>query len=226
MSKADLKAQILADIAAHVRVYGRASWELVREKPEYAPVIGKEAGEAGRRKFYRWVDVVCEPMGDDLTSPHAGRQENGVALGAAQKRALLAAQKNIPAAPSPAYLMRKGKDADNSINFLAMVERLLADGEKLRATSVKADETAADGEKIANPFMFEKSITARLRVMDTALRVMQEIWDLDYQQRFYDAIVSIIVEELAPYPEAQRRAIERLAELNAKRGMTMHAGLG
>lgn len=222
-----LKDRILAEIAAHVRVYGRERWDLIREKPEYAHVIGKEAGGAGKRKFFRWVENVLGGVPDP--HPGAGRpHEVGdaavAALDDAQKRALLAAQKNIPAAPSPAYLMRKGPAAENSINFLAVVHSLMGDVDMLRAASVTENDDGTT--KIKNLHFFGQQIDKRLKVMDTALRVMQEIWDLQYQQRFYDAIVSIIVEELGPYPEAQARAIDRLEELNARRGMTLHAEPG
>lgn len=227
----DLKDRILAEIAAHVRVYGRAQWDKVRERPEFAHVIGKEAGPAGRRKFFRWVDTVCAPRPDDADGPgrpHEGREASGEALSDAQKRALLAAQKNIPAAPSPAYLMRKGADADNQINFLAIVHEIMGDVTKLRAMSLKDDPDAPDGtgKRISNPHLFGQAIDKRLRVMETALKVMQEIWDLQYQQRFYDEITSIIVEELTIYPDIQERVIRRLADLNNRRGMTLFAEPG
>lgn len=231
MSEADLKSRILAEIATHLSVYGRSEWDRIREHPSYSHLIGKEAGSAGKRKFYRWVEGVTGGL--PAVNVGAGRPfEAGeaavAALGDGKRRALLAAQKNIPAAPSPAYLMRKGAGAENSINFLAMVHRLLADGEKLRANAVKADENAADGsgEKITNPFVFNQSIAARLKVMDTALRVMQEIWDLQYQQRFYDAITSIIVDKLDAFPELQLEIIEELEKLNNRQGMTLHAEPG
>lgn len=221
----DLKDRILAEIAAHIRVYGRERWDLIRENPAYAHLIGKVAGAVGKRKFYRWVDSVTGGVGG---TEDGARRVDGPEIAAefmddARKRAMLAAQKNIPAAPSPAYLARKGPDADTSINFLAAVHRLMDDGEKLRAYSVVADDSSADGERIKIPHMFKDSINARMRVMEGALRVMQEIWDLQYQQRFYDEITNIIVEEVAAYPDVQLRIIERLEKLNNRRGMTLHA---
>lgn len=222
----EIKDRVLVDIAAHVRIYGRTRWDLVREKPEFAHVIGKAAGDSGKTRFFRWVDVVCAPRPDDATGagrPHEGREIAAEALSDAQRRALLAAQKNLPTAPSPAYLMRKGADAENQINFLAVVHELMADVLKLREMSVTPDEAAKGGERIKNPHLFTQSITQRLRVMETALKVMQEIWDLQYQQRFYDEITQIIVDEVAAFPEAQARIIRRLADLNSRRGMTIYA---
>lgn len=225
MATDPLKDRILAEIAAHLRVYGRARWELIRERPEFSSIIGKPAGKVGERKFFRWVEAVAR---GPLKQDGGGGVFEGTAAAAAamddgRRRALLAAQRNIPAAPSPSYLVRKGPDAEQGINFLAMLGQVIADINKLRSLAIRADDSQPDGEKVINPHIFGQSIDKRLKAMDTALRTMQEIWDLQYQQRFYDEIVAIIVEEMAAYPEAQERAIRRLAELNKRRGMTMYA---
>jgi len=222
----EIKDRVLVDIAAHVRVYGRTRWDLVREKPEFAEFVGKAAGDSGKTRFFRWAGQVLEGVPPERGGPgrpfECGDAAQSV-VDEGTKRARLAAQKNIPAAPSPAYLMRKGAEAENQINFLAVVHELMADVLKLRAMSVTPDQTAANGERIKNPHLFTQSIAQRLRVMDTALKVMQEIWDLQYQQRFYEEITGIIVEELAGFPEVQERVIRRLADLNNRRGMTLHA---
>lgn len=229
-SEAELKPRILAEIAAHARVYGREQWDLLRERPEFAHVIGKEAGAVGKRKFYRWVEAVLggvravdRPQGGGV-APDGGEAAAGV-IDDAKKRALLAAQKNVPAAPSPAYLARSAATGDANVDFLAMLGGIVHDVDKLRAAAVKPDENQPDGEKIINLHVFDRSIGRRLEVMDKALRVMQEIWDLRYQQKFYDAITEIIVEEMAPYPEVQERVIRRLAELNQRQGMTLYADM-
>jgi hypothetical protein len=225
-SETELKDRILAEIAAHVRVNGRTRWDLVRERPEFAHVIGKAAGAAGRRKFFRWVDTVCggvKERDDGRGHPHEAGEFAAEVIDDAKARARVHAQKHIPAAPSPAYLARTGAAGDESINFLAVVHELMRDAMKIRTLSVKPDPEAPDGEKITNPHLFGQAFDKRLKLMDSALRVMQEIWDLRYQQQFYEAIEGIIVEEMAPFPEVQRRVIERLAELNKRRGMTMYA---
>lgn len=225
LSDADLKVKIFAEIVAHVRVYGRARWELIRENPDYARLIGKDLGPAAERKFFRWVDAATKrTAADKLIAPNAaGQAAQTEALDDGAKRARLAAEKNIPAAPSPAYMAREGAGADRSIDFLAGLHGIWADAQLLREYAMAKDADAPNGEKIKNPMFFEKSIKARLDVMDSGLRVMQEIWDLRYQQRFYDAIVDIIVTELAPHPEVQLRVMRKLKALNDRQGMTIHA---
>lgn len=221
----ELKLRILAEIAAHVSVYGRDRWDLIRERPEFAHVIGKAAGPSGKRRFFRWVEAVVGGPGADAGGqgrPIEYGEASAVALNEGRRRALLAAQKNLPAAPSPAYMTRAGPRAEANLDFLVMLGGTVADVEKMRAAAVKPDEARPDGEKITNLHVFDRSIDKRLKLIDTALRVMQEVWDLQHQQRFYDEIVAIIVEVMAPYPEAQAEAIRRLENLNSRRGMTLY----
>lgn len=219
----DLKARILAEIAAHVPIYGRRQWDRIRERPEFAHLIGRASGSKGRRKFWRWVSAVCEPTPADQTRPHEARDAATGALEEATKRARLAAQQNLPAAPSPAYLMRAGAQAAKNIDFLAAVNTIWADAERLREHAMALDEAAPDGKRIEDAKLFDASIRRRVEVMESALGVMREIWDLQYQQRFYDGITDIIVEELSGVPEIQERVVRKLIDLNNSRGMTMHA---
>ena len=122
--------------------------------------------------------------------------------------------------------MRAGAGAAKNIDFLAAVYEIWADAERLREHAMGLDENSPDGKCINDPKLFDASIHRRIEVMEAALRVMQEIWDLEYQQRFYDGITEIIVGELASVPEIQERVIRRLAELNKRRGMTVHAEVG
>jgi hypothetical protein len=216
----DLKLRILADIREHLAVYGRTNWKFICEAPDYAPIIGEQAGPSGKRKFMRWVNSVATPLRPDKTRPH---EAGGIAAGAmteARKRARLAAQKNIPAPPSPAYMLRKGPKAEETVNLLAELNRLWWDGMLLRTESMEADEDAPNGERIANVRKFSASIKRRLQVVDTTMRVQSEIWDLRYQKKFYDEIVDIVVNELADQPEKQKVVIERIAKLNETAGMT------
>ena len=213
----DRKARILRAIAEHLRIFGRKEWDRVREHPDFAPIIGKVAGEKGRRKFWRWVNAVSEPAPLDKTRPHEARQVAADALDSATDRARLAAQENLPTAPSPAYLMRAGAGASRNIDFLAGIHLIWADAQRLREHSMLPDETAPEGMRISDAKLFDASIRRRVEVIESAVGI---IWDLEYQQRFYDGITDIIVDELASVPAIQERVIRRLVELNKSRGMT------
>ena len=219
-----LKQRILAEIATHIRDHGRHEWDSLREHPEFKPVIGKEAGASGQRKFWRWVRSVCEPPPPSQTRPYEARAAADNALDSATERARQAAQRNLPVAPSPAYFARSGADASRNIDFLAEVGAIWEDARRLRELAMKADETSPDGKRIEDVKLFDASIRRRIEVMESALRVMQEIWDLNYQQQFYDGITNIIVNELAVVPDIQELVIAKLVELNKNRGMTIHGG--
>ena len=59
-----LKADALAAIAVNWQEFGNSRPELVREHPRFAALLGEEAGEKGRRKYYRWLRV-----GEGFTAP-------------------------------------------------------------------------------------------------------------------------------------------------------------
>jgi hypothetical protein len=223
-SRAQIKARALAAIAEHIQVYGRKHWDLVRERPEFEAVIGKAAGQNGKRTFYRWVEAVSKPMPPDTTRPHEGRAVADQALATATERARLAAQQNLPAAPSPAYMMGAGAQATKNIDFLAEIDRMWDDILRLRSQSIDAGDGSPGSEVITDPKAFDRTISRRAEVMQTAVRVMQEIWDLQEHQRLYEAITSIIVEDLASVPEIQQRVVAKIAELNKTRGMTSFGG--
>lgn len=170
----DIKARILSEISPHVRVYGRREWDRIREKPEYAAVIGKASGPNGKRTFFRWVDSVLQPTPPDVTRPHEAREAATAGLAAATQQARLAAQKNLPAAPSPAYLMRAGAEGAKNIDFLAAIGVIWEDAVRLRDQALEPDDTSPDGTRIADTKGFDASIKRRLEVVDSALSVMQD----------------------------------------------------
>jgi hypothetical protein len=73
-------------------------------------------------------------------------------------------------------------------------------------------------EVINNPAAFDKSIVRRAGLLETAIKAVQEVWDLRQMQNFYEIVIEEIGRES---PETQRRIMVRLAELNSRQGMTM-----
>lgn len=129
--------------------------------------------------------------------------------------------RHLPAAPSPAYIARTGEAGLQNLDFVAEIHALYADAQKLRAYAMKvrADpETGEMIEAINNPAAFDKSIVRRAALLETAIKAVQEVWDLRTMQAFYETVVEEIGKES---PEVQRRIMERLAELNGRVGMTM-----
>lgn len=128
--------------------------------------------------------------------------------------------RQLPAAPSPHYIAKTGERGLQTLDFVAEIHALYADANMLRAFAIST-VTAEDGttsEKIKNPAAFDKSIGRRADLLETAIKAVQEVWDLRTMQNFYETIIEEIGKES---PEAQRRIMERLAVLNSKTGMTM-----
>lgn len=222
-SSAEMKRKILVAISDHMVEHGRHHWNLVRERPEFAPVIGKESGPAGQRKFYRWVAQVSQPIPPDKTRPHEARQVAENAMEIASLRARSAADQNLPAVPTPSYFLRAGADAERQVNLLAVVNQTLIDAERLRDHAMRPDENTPGGAAIANEKAFDASIRRRLDVVQTAVNLRREIYDLEYYEKFYRAVGDIIIEELSAFPEVQGRVIERLAEFSRSQGMVVQA---
>jgi hypothetical protein len=128
--------------------------------------------------------------------------------------------KHIPAAPSPAYIARTGEAGLQTLDFVAEIHKLYSDASMLRTFSmvIGKDEAGNETEKIKNPAMFDKSIARRAGLLETAIKAVQEVWDLRQMQNFYELIIEEIGRES---PEAQRRIMVRLAELNSRAGMTI-----
>jgi len=129
--------------------------------------------------------------------------------------------KHLPAAPSPNYIARTGEAGMANLDFVAEIHKLYADATMLRTYAMKTRTDPATGEvteAINNPAAFDKSILRRASLIETAIKTVQEVWDLRQMQNFYQ----IVIEEIsAESPECQRRIMERLAALNARQGFAL-----
>lgn len=127
---------------------------------------------------------------------------------------------HLPAAPTPNYIARTGEVGMQNLDFVAEIHTLYADAKKLRDFSVASstDEHGVTTERIKNPNAFDRSILRRAGILETAIKAVQEVWDLRTMQNFYETIIDEIGKES---PEVQQRIMVRLAELNSKQGMTM-----
>lgn len=129
--------------------------------------------------------------------------------------------KHLPAAPSPNYIARTGEAGMANLDFVAEIHKLYADATMLRTYAMKTRTDPATGEvteSINNPAAFDKSILRRAALIETAIKTVQEVWDLRQMQNFYQIIIEEIGEES---PACQRRIMERLAALNARAGFTL-----
>ncbi len=213
------KAEFKTEVAKHLATVGANNWNAVLVKFPDVPEPTK----------WRWIR---EAKSADVPRPElinaraklvqkvkklpkdARRME-------AEENGTERIAKQIPAAPSPAYIARTGEAGLQTLDFVSEIHTLYRDANMLRAFAVSAvtdEDGVVTGEKIKNPAAFDKSIVRRADLLETAIKAVQEVWDLRTMQNFYETIIDEIGRES---PECQRRIMERLAVLNSKTGMTM-----
>jgi hypothetical protein len=159
----ELQAKIAHAIALHRREWGNKYYDLVRERAGFAEWIGKEAGEAGRRRFSRMVRLVREPLPKDRTRPHQRRDiniEQHEWAKAQANRANISA--GLPIHISTEQVMAGGPTA--LVGFQALCDLISqgpADLLRARAAWVIADPDAPGGERALDPVMLQKNVLAR-----------------------------------------------------------------
>lgn len=188
----------------------------VKELKDAIDKYGKEGGVKLVRELY--PDIPRATWKDWVDTANAGPMD--IAVEKAKKAA-----KHLPVAPPPEYISEKPVEARQGINFMERLEHLYADAEMLRAWSVTrvTDNTSGESkEQIKVPTFFSQSIKLRSDLLETAVRTIQQFYDLRRMQRFYDTILEEISAES---PEVALRITERLAKLDAEIGMTVDARL-
>lgn len=214
-----IKTAFMADVANHLATVGSSNWNVVLDK---YPMIATPTK-------WRWIKSAkqADVPRPELINAKAKLVQKVKKLPKDARRLEAEANgtteiaKHIPASPSPAYIAKHGEAGLQNLDFVAEIHALYADAQKLRAYAMKTRPNPATGEVeevINNPAAFDKSIVRRAGLLETAIKAVQEVWDLRTMQNFYQLIIEEIGQES---PECQRRIMQRLAELNAKQGMTL-----
>lgn len=187
--KHEQQDQIMAELREAIAKYGpEAGPKLVRERyPD--SVVSKPT-------WYRWLRKLnASPLDVAVLSA---------------KQAAKKAGKSLPVAPPPQYMIDRPTEARGNVKFMTRLEHLYQDAELLRAWSM-----TEDGQKIRVPAFFAQSVKLRSDLLERALQALQQIYDLEYMQKFYDTVVSEIAKT---DPEAARTIMEKLQKLNEERG--------
>lgn len=208
----------MAAVAQHLSTVGANNWKVVLDRfPDVAEptkwrwIRAAKSADVPRPELInaraKLVQKVRKIATDDRTKE---MRENGTE----------AIAKHLPAVPSPNYIAKHGEAGLQTLDFVAEIHSLYSDARMLRAFGIAQakDEAGNDIEKIKNPAAFDKSIVRRANLLETAIKAVQEVWDLRQMQAFYETVIEEIGRES---PEAQRRIMVRLAELNARTGMTL-----
>lgn len=213
------KAEFIAAAQAHMASVGSTNWKDLMEKfPEVHDQTkwrwlrqAKEADVSKPQLINAKAKLVQKVKKIGGTDRQREAEEDGTERIA----------KHLPAAPSPNYIARTGDAGLQNLDFVAEIHALYSDAQMLRAWAMKKKTDPATGEEVEvinNPNAFDKSILRRAGLLETAIKAVQEVWDLRTMQNFYQTIIEEIGEES---PECQRRIMERLAALNSRQGFTM-----
>lgn len=213
------KAAFFAAVAQHLSTVGANNWKVVLDQfPGIAEPtkwrwikLAKEADVPRPELINAKAKLVQKVKKLPKDARRVEAEENGTTKIA----------KHLPAAPSPNYIAKTGEAGLQNLDFVAEIHALYADAQKLRAYAMKNrvnQETGEIEEHINNPAAFDKSIVRRAALLETAIKAVQEVWDLRTMQNFYETVIEEIGMES---PECQRRILERLALLNSRTGMTL-----
>ena len=214
-----IKQSFMLTVAKHMATVGANNWNTVLDKFPEVPVATK----------WRWIREAktADVPRPELINAKAKLVQKVKKLPKDARRVESEEAgtehitRQLPAAPSPHYIARNGEAGLATIDFVAEIHKLYADASLLRAfamSPVVNESGEVTGEKIKNPAAFDKSIVRRADLLETAIKAVQEVWDLRTMQNFYETIIEEIGLES---PTVQKRIMERLAALNARQGFTM-----
>ena len=221
---AALRRQIDAAILEQLSKPGRLKWDELRERPEFAHMVGKAAGAAGRRKFFNWVKKLRQPIPADRTRPHLGRETAEQSFAQAEDWARRTSR-DLPAPAAPSYRMRVGAKADRKVDLIRELGRLFADAERMREEAMTPDPGKADGWRIGDPKMFEASIRLRLAVTREATDILQDLCDLSQLRRYPELLAECLRDTLGDFPDVLALALKVLKEAPNSLGLADEAGM-
>lgn len=196
----------LTEISRHLQLEGPRNWD---------PLIAKLG--ISRPTVFKLVKEVEGIAGSD--------EAPGI-LRTAQKKIKRALQdapgeaaKNLPAIPSPNIIAADVQGGMVNIRYMQRIDKLLEDADMVRAYAVTIDDSTGK-EKIKNPVMFINAAKLQNDLLQTALRAMQEVYDINKIQDMHRVIMNVIGEA---DPQIQHKIIDALRELNNRYGMTVEA---
>jgi hypothetical protein len=140
-------------------------------------------------------------------------------LAGAISKAKRALSPYLPAPVSPGYFVRGGVEAVRNVDFLCTVASLHRDIDMIRDWSRTVDD--AGNERIKNPNFFVQAVKLRMELQRVQVATAEKVYEMQQSREYWDTVIEEIGKESS---ECQHRIVQRIAALNARRGMTIHAG--
>lgn len=210
-----LQAEIAKAIALHRRQYGNKHYDLVRERAEYAPWIGKEAGATGTQRFKRLVRRVRQPLPSDRTRPHQNRETNAEQQAWAEVETQRAnAQCSLPIQLSPEQVMSGGGTA--LIGFLALQD-LIVDGptdlQRAREALLVDDPAGIGGKRTFAPELLQKNVLATVNFAKGVADLVRDYASIFPTRDFAVGLMRIALEAAGDNKDAQLRVTQQVGQL-------------
>lgn len=133
---------------------------------------------------------------------------------------------HLPTAPSPAIVASMDPMVSrNLFDFMAYFYRVVNDAELMRDKSVRDETDQATGDKrevLSNPVLMDNSIRRRLQIMDTYLKSMEQLYNVEKLQELF----SLVIDEVGKADtNVQQAILARLRMLNDAKGLNIGARL-
>ncbi|MBU1374929.1 MAG: hypothetical protein KKE02_17940 [Alphaproteobacteria bacterium] len=202
-----LERDLLIAIAAHRRDYGNRHYHLIRDRAEFAPWVGSETGETGRKRFNRLVKKVGRPVKDGTgnrrkfeVAPDSGAMEKGAR------------------APGPAVLTPDQVMAGGGIALAGWSEltELLREGPhdiELVRRAAFAPDPEGRGDILLNPELLLKANKALRAWVEGISKLSASYTSLFREREFAERLVELMTTQLADDPPRLSAMLEGLNHL-------------
>jgi hypothetical protein len=192
------RTAVMDAIRAHRAEFGDKNWSRVID----------QFPEVSDGTFWRCVRAV---RSDSKLEPEV--------LAGAIEKAKRAVSAYLPAPVSPGYFVRGGVEAVRNVDFLTTVSSLHRDIDLIRDWSRAVED--AGNERIKNPNFFVQSVKLRMELQRVQVATAEKVYEMQQSREYWDTVIEEIGHESK---ECQHRIVQRIAALNARRGMAFHAG--
>lgn len=204
-----MQAEIARAIALNRREYGNKRYDLVRERPEFAPWIGDATGETGRKRFNRLVKVVREPLPKDRTRPFQNRPVNeGQHAWAQEESARANAKCMLPIRLTPEQMMAGGGTA--LIGFLGLQDIIAegpADLQRVRAATLVDDPDGVGGKRTIDPDLLRKTVLTSIDFVKGVADLQRDYASIFPTLAFAAGAMRIALQAAGEDPAAQRSVV-------------------
>ena len=189
-------------ILEHIAEHGPKDWKLVRD----------QFPDVKERTFHNWIKVIR--AGGSMPEPIKAKARERV-----RKPDIL---QHLPVTPPPHYAAKDGAQVDVDMDFMARARLIEHDLMMVREATLFEKGESREG-KPRNLGMMMKTVDGRLKSLDTGLKIMERIYDLQFMAEYLNAVVEIIRNRVSD-PREWAMIGEDVADLNAKYNMTLAAG--